>query len=294
VKTNTLAVILSVLSLGGVVALYVKVDDLSGQIRRARSDRDAGDRKTADAGPPEYVIGKSAGRSDEPGALSAHDGMPSHASPGDRPAPAGTLEERLARLEQREEERALRGDADPGNGVVYRMPKFVRDVDDLAAQLKLSSTQKDRVQEAIRRGKARIDEILSIPGTDGKTIKEVRAERQRKLLAAMTNPEKNAGQMVALTLSGHSRLEERIPGRNETYRQELDRIKGETRNEIKGSLDADQGKKFDDLEVDHLLGGETDRFAISVGTTMVGEAIDDEGAAGSGSTSARSESAEKE
>jgi len=55
-------------------------------------------------------------------------------------------------------------------------------------------------------------------------------------------------------MAGHKRMGEKIPGRNETYRQEIDRIRKETRDEIDGALSADQKERFADTRIDPLLG----------------------------------------
>jgi hypothetical protein len=257
VKTTTLAVLLSVLSLGGVAMLYVKVDDLGEQLKMSRANRDSSERTRAGEARPEYVIRKGdtaarQGESEEPAASAI---MPK------------TVEQRLARLEQKQSERSKsRGWSAPS----FRAPRFARNVGDLGKQLKLTATQKDRIESAISRGKARIEEILSIPGSDGKTIKELRAESRKKIQEAISNPEKNAGTLVTLAMSGHKRMGEKIPGRNETYRQEVDRIKKETREEINGSLDPDQQEQFKDTRIDPMLGDGGGHMAFSTSISMGG------------------------
>jgi len=255
VKTTTLAVLLSVLSLGGVGMLYVKVDDLGEQLKMSRSSRDSSERTRTGEAQPEYVIrtGDNAarqGESEEPAAAAIE---------------PKTFEQRLARLEQKQSERSKsRGWSSPS----FRAPRFARNVNDLGKQLKLTATQKDRIENAISRGKARIEEILSIPGEDGKTIKEIREQNRKKIQEAISNPEKNAGALVTLAMSGHRRMGEKIPGRNETYRQEVDRIKKETREEINGSLDADQQEQFKDTRIDPMLGDGGSHMAFSTSISM--------------------------
>jgi hypothetical protein len=193
VKTTTLAVLLSVLSLGGVAMLYVKVDDLGEQLKMSRSTRDTSNRTAAGEQQSEYVIRKDAaaarqGESKDP------------ASAAIQPK---TVEQRLARLEQREIER---NKSRTWSAPSFRAPRFARNVSDLGKQLKLTATQKDRIENAVSRGKARIEEILSIPGTDGKTIKQIREQNRQKIQEAIRNPEKNAGALVTLAMSGHRRM----------------------------------------------------------------------------------------
>ncbi|MHC4940974.1 MAG: hypothetical protein ACYTHK_18720 [Planctomycetota bacterium] len=257
-NTTSLAVILSVLSLGGVAVLYVKVDDLSEQMKMTRVD-DGSTRTAAADSDPEYVIRKGDG-------LARTEPAGTDAMEKTEPADAGeplSVEERLAKLEKKEAERSR-----TFSPRAYRMPKFVRDVDDLGKQLKLTANQKDRIRSAVDRGKARIEEVLSIPGSDGKTIKELREESRRKIQEAIANPEKNAGNLVTFAMMGHKRMGEKIPGRNETYRQEIDRIKKETRDEINGTLNAEQQEQFKDTQIDPMLGDTGGRVAFSTSISV--------------------------
>ena len=74
--------------------------------------------------------------------------------------------------------------------------------------------------------------------------------------------------LVTLAMAGHKRMNEKIPGRNETYRQEIDRIKKETREEIGRSLSAEQQESFADTRIGPLLGdtGGTLAFTTHVST----------------------------
>ena len=280
-KISSISTLLSVVSIGAVTALYLKVDDLQTELRLSRSSR--ADVSRGQDGEDDRIrdYGRSVPRSEgeSPRAPSTNE-SPSVASGSKRPAARsgrrreGTLEERLARLEKRDEKRSREPHVSR-----LSVPRFARTVKDLSKRLKLTQAQEDRVRETVQRGKERIDAILAIPGADGKSPKQGRAERQKKIEEAMADPEKRGG-IFALAMSGQSRLKQKIPGSNETYREGIDRIKSETRDEISSSLSHQQQEEFKDTNIDPMLGGGGSSTMTFVATTeLAPSGSDGDGAA---------------
>ena len=263
-KTTTLSVLLSIASLAAVGLLYVKVDDLGEQLSLQRSGRAAGERRAAETDPYARSDDRrdrdaEERRSSEPLASRA----PGTTAPA---APTGTLEDRLARLERTDRERSSREkNASPFPRL--HTQRFARNVKDLAKRLKLTQSQTDRMNDSFKRAKDRIDAVMSIPGADGRSPKEARQDRRRKLKEAMSKPDQKPSDFIALAMRGHARMQEKIPGRNETYADEIKRVKKETREEIGNDLSPEQKKEFDQTQVDHLMGGGSSGAQISFVTT---------------------------
>jgi len=250
VKTTALSTLLSVISLIAVGVLYVKVDDISDDLKLARSGRADVDRETApdsrssDRSP--YYASNDANRP-APQANRRTDSDTDGDGDVEAERPA-TVEERLARLERK----AKRDRRNPMS--MWRAPKFARNLDDLSDQLKLNRTQRDRVDQAIQRGKDRIDAVMSIPGADGKSPKQAQEERMKKLLSARKNAEKNPGQFISLAMGGRGRLNETVPGSNESYADQIKRIKTETRDEVNSNLSPEQQTDFKGTNIDGMMG----------------------------------------
>ena len=164
--------------------------------------------------------------------------------------PRAALEERIARLEKGQEKmRASRHVP----GMPFRSPRFARTVDDLAKNLKLTPTQKTRVEQAVERGKRQIDEIMKIPDETGKSPFERRQERRKKMMEAVQK--KDTGGLIAFAGDMFAYRNQQIPGRNATYGAEIDRVKTETRDEVASSLSVTQQETFEETNIDPLLGG---------------------------------------
>jgi len=250
-----ISAVLAAVAVGGVVMLYFRTEDLSDQLRSLSRD-----------GSPEARLTVE---SSEPRSLLAAEGLPSASAQGTRPLPgpqtrpapapaAATLEERIERLEADRDRlaREVERTRDQAGPAVWRGPRsFARNVDDLSTRLNLTPTQRARIQDAVDRGKQRIDEILRIPDETGKSPYERREEQRKKLQEALKDPGKAAGGVLALAGDLVSYRESRIPGRNETYGQEIERVQKETRDEISQSLDASQKEAFADTNIDAMLGG---------------------------------------
>jgi len=164
--------------------------------------------------------------------------------------PRAALEERIARLEKGQEKmRASRHVPD----MPFRSRRFARTVDDLAKNLKLTPTQKTRVEQAVERGKRQIDDIMKIPDETGKSPFERRQERRKKMKEAVQK--KDTGSLIAFAGDMFAYRNQQIPGRNATYGDEIDRVKKETRDEVASSLSVTQQETFQETNIDPLLGG---------------------------------------
>jgi hypothetical protein len=264
VRTGQIATILASLSIGGVVLLYAKVDGLERDLRTAR----AGTREARPASDPAAdPIGDTAARSRGAGAPDAARGGHRATATAATMAASSTepeelsIEDRVARLEQRQ--RTLEGGP--------RMPwhpggqRPARSIDDLAQRLSLTATQRSRIEDAIGRGRQRIEDTLKIPDETGKSPYERRAEARKKLEDAMKSGPGSGG-ILAFATDLVSYQGKKIPGRGDTYGDEINRIRKETREEIASALDAKQQETLRDTNVDGLLGEASQvSFAYAVG-----------------------------
>lgn len=261
-----ISTLLAAVALSLAAVLYVKVDRLERDLGTARAGaRDA--RAAAGTDAVADPLREAAARIGSPeGPRAADAGRPGPTAsmgPGaPREAEALTVEERLARIEERQQKlEGTRGlPWHPGG----KPP--ARTVDELARRLSLTATQRSRIEDAIGRGRQRIEDVLKIPDETGKSPFERKAEARKKLEEAMKNP--GSGGLFAFATDLVSYRERKIPGRGDTYGQEIDRIRKETRDEIAGALDAKQQETFRDTNVDGLL-GEASQLSIgyAVGDT---------------------------
>ena len=254
-NSSALGVILGVLSLAGVALLYTKVDELGERLDSRRETVARGGSESGDNGWLRADKSESA-RSDDSGESHASGGDP--ITGGNRSADImgddrAALLERIRRLEERDKAREKKDASRPS--FRWGAPKFARNVDDLAKRLKLTNTQKTRVQDVVDRTKQRIEDIMRIPGEDGKTPLEKQEEQRAKLKNALAKHKDNPGGLISFAGGFHSYRNDKIPGRNMTYGEEIDRIKGEGKKEIRDSLSPEQQKEFDDTNVDSMMGG---------------------------------------
>lgn len=248
-KSSALGTILGAFALVGVGVVYFKVDQLAEKIGPLTDGRVSTDR------------GAVVDHREEPSVV--HIPKTEVARRSDATAPrtanaerATTLEERVAALERRKPEAAplasrLRNYAS----------RWVRSVDDLSKRLKLTPSQKDRIADAVDRGKRRIQDILKIQDADGKSPLDRREERKQKMKEAIASGDHT--RLVTFGMGAFGELNKQIPGRNATYRQEISRVKKETQEEIAQNLDADQQKTFEQTQIDPLLGESGGMQAIS-------------------------------
>ena len=274
-KSATLSVLLSVISLAAVSVLYLKVDELSDEVRLSRSGRpDVGRRAPEEDRDLSYrdtsyrdrdATARADARSDAGGSPAADGGGSTDVEPE-------SVEERLAKLER--EVKRSRSNRMP----VFRGPRFVRNLDDLTDHLKLTRSQRDRVQDSIRRGRERIDAIMSVPAADGVSPKQAQEERRKKLEELVASPEKDHGKILQLAMGGRRKLNEKVPGSNETYADQIKRVKQETRDEVNSGLSAEQQDAFEDTNIDGLVGGGGSGTTMSFVTTTTASGPDEGGA----------------
>ena len=239
VKSSALGTILSLAALVGVGVLYLKLEDLSEQVRPLTQGRAALDRPAADQ------------------SWTGRDAPPSpFASPGDVDAKASdpvTVGDRVAQLERQVEQLKSK----QGNVVApvrgWRMPRFARNMDDLSKTLKLSTAQRDRIEQIIERGKRRTEDVMKIPDAEGRSPHERQQERRKKIEEALKSG--NSDGIVNIAMGAMIYRNREIPGQGKTYGEEINRIQKETREEIGRELEPQQREQFDDTRIDGLVGG---------------------------------------
>ena len=259
-ESASIGTLLSVVSLVCVGILYLKVDDLSDQVRpltKGRAERHAvndlpDDPIERDA--PARAVSDDAGLPGE----AADDGKAAKNRPSSREA---DLARRLASLEKAAKKR--------NRMPSFRMPKFARSVGDLAKTLKLNTTQETRIQDVVDRAKRRIEDVMKIPDETGVSPFERRKEMRDKMDEARKTDK--WGDMARLANQSQQALLKTIPGRNTTYAQEVDQIKKESRDEIKSNLTQEQAKEFEDTRIDPLLGESGVRSVMAFHTVDTGD-----------------------
>ena len=256
-KSASIGTLLSVVSIVGVGILYLKVDDLSDQVRPLTKGR--AERYAVNDLPDDSIERDAPARavSDEPPGEAADDGKFAKVQPSAREA---ELERRIASLEKAAKKR--------NHLPSFRMPKFARNVRDLAKTLKLNKTQETRIQDVVDRAKQRIEDVMKIPDDTGVSPFERRKEAREKMQESM-----GVGKMpdISAMIESRNATRKTIPGRNTTYAQEVDRIKKDARNEIKSNLTQEQAKEFEDTRIDPLLGESGVRSVMAFHTVDTGD-----------------------
>ena len=141
----------------------------------------------------------------------------------------------------------------------------------LKDRLKLTASQEARIDDAVQRGKQRIEDLMRIPDASGKSPHERKQEQRKKLMEAIQN--KDRGGLVAFATDMYGWRREKIPGQNTTYGDEIKRIKSETRDEINSGLSSEQQTTFKDTNIDPMLGAEGG-MAVSMFAASDGESGD--------------------
>jgi hypothetical protein len=251
-KLSALALIISTVALACGVYVAVEVSRIRDELGRTRHPRE----RTVVA--DETVPARRPARA----RATVRDDLarPDVEAPAAREAPLPTLEDRIARLEKGQEQ--IREESRNTPVLPFRGHKFARSVDDLGRSLKLTSTQKARVEQAVERGRRQIEEIMKIPDETGKSPYERRQERRKKMLEAVKK--KDTGGLIAFAGDMLSHRNQQIPGRNATYGEAIDRVKKETRDEVASSLSAEQQEAFEDTNIDPLLGDGGGTMSLSV------------------------------
>jgi len=245
VKSSALGTILGLVALASVGVLYLRIENLSEQLRpltegRASIARPSARRDWSDLDLPP---------TSRPGV------RPKATMPGDSTiiaAPAA-VDDRVASLERQIKELKAERKARPGAMRALQFPRFARNVDDLGRVLALSPAQRDRVAQAVERGKRRIEDVMRIPDAEGRSPKERQEERREKIRDAVKSGKTDG--LVNLAMGSMAYRDKEIPGQGRTYGEEIERIKHETRDEIGGELDSKQKEAFEDTRIDALVGG---------------------------------------
>ncbi len=262
-KATALSVIMSTLSLAGVGLLYVEVQNLSESVSLAPRSTDS--RSEARGGEVEPL------ESDE--RFSYSDTAPGErdATPRakrEKVAENGSFEERLDALEKKYAKTKSPSSAiNLRTSRLFPSARYYMGTDQLAKDLNLTTNQKDRVTAIFKRGRELIQDVMKIPDEDGKSPYERRQEAMKRLREEAS---KNPTGVISLmgNMMGHNN--KKIPGRNATYGEEIDRIKKETREDVNSVLNAEQQEKFKDANVDTLTGGHGGTMATSIFVTARG------------------------
>ena len=119
---------------------------------------------------------------------------------------------------------------------------FSNSVDGIVLGLKLTSVQAAQVKDVVEWTNRRIDDLLTLPGPEGKSPRSVAEERQR--LAKELVPEHARGS-VSVSVKPVLYRRWSIPGRECTYGDELNRIETEGYEQIKRLLSDEQRKEYE-------------------------------------------------
>jgi hypothetical protein len=262
-RLEQLSTILAAIAIGGAMVLYVKVDRLEEKLLSARAEPREGLRSIDAEGASGARDRGSPAPADETTYGSATAGAPREALAANdasgEPGPAASLEERIARLEQKSR-------TEPRIPFFNSSQRYAGTVDDLAKQLSLTETQRARVEDAIARGRARIEDILKIPDETGKSPYERRAEARKRIEEAMKNPPQEGHGLLAFATDMMSHRDRKIPGRGETYSDAIERVRKETREEVSNTLDSKQRETFQQTNTDALMGEASQvSFAYALG-----------------------------
>lgn len=186
------------------------------------------------------------------------------ASAGGAAAPVETrlaeLTKRLAAVEEKTK------DVEPGGalalprGAVARAfgPRaFLGSLDDAQKQLDLSASQRADWDRTIADAKRELEDLRSIPDDEGKTWKQRNEEATRGL--ADGSGRLDLSKLLALRGA-------KVPGRTETYGEAEARIGAQAKKRMRDPLTPDQQKKFDESNVDPLIGAGGSPFAVTFST----------------------------
>ncbi|MFB3065979.1 MAG: hypothetical protein ACE10D_05645 [Planctomycetota bacterium] len=249
-KPASLSLILSSIALVGMGVMYLKLDELSERVGNERA-------------------GVRTERAPVARPIEEGDYVASvHSTPAPTPARIAELEERMAKVEKAsaKSKPTFSWGLEDGDRK-FRMPRFKRPYRSLkrfAKDLKLTNVQQDRIQAAIDRGRERIENIMKIPGEDGKSPHERREAALQELRERAKSGKHDAGAIMAIMPALTGYRNEKIPGMNATYGEEIDRVKQETREDVNGNLSAEQQEQFADTNIDGMLGGGGGTHMVSV------------------------------
>lgn len=231
----------------GTVALEARLDALADEIRALREQRGslAGRATPAPARGPGLVA-------PEPGT------DPS----GNAKVIQGTVEDRLAQLESWREDRE-EADREAASVPHFRsmQRKMITDADSAQKALDLSSSQRADLERIIEDTQVEIDRLLDTPDEDGVTLRSLQKDTGVSISGGgsidMSKILANAGKVQAFK-------NKTIPGRNETFGQAENRIRGGAKQRFRDSLTDEQRGKYDGSFSEPLIPRAGSGGAISV------------------------------
>jgi len=192
-------------------------------------------------------------------------------------APAGASPEVLARqlrdlqdevAGMREDTARLEEKVGSQPAVRFKRPKFISNVEQARKELDLDGRQEADIQRIVDDTKRDLDDVWSIPNADGKTWNDI---------SKTTIQGGDTGGGITIVMPNFAEQAKfrnsLIPGRNETYGQADERIRGRGVADVRNVLRPDQRKTFDEAQTQSLFGpthaGPT--FAISAISTALSE-----------------------
>ena len=134
---------------------------------------------------------------------------------------------------------------------------FLTTLDDAQKQLDLSASQRADWDRTLAETKRELDDLRSIPDDTGKTWKQ----HNEDLVRGLTD---GSGRIDFTKLKALG--DKPVPGRTETYRDAEARIRTQARQRLRDPLTPDQQKKFDESNVDPLIGAGGGPIAVTFST----------------------------
>ncbi|MFO0932593.1 MAG: Spy/CpxP family protein refolding chaperone [Planctomycetota bacterium] len=134
---------------------------------------------------------------------------------------------------------------------------FLTTLDDAQKQLDLSASQRADWDRTLAETKRELDDLRSIPDDTGKTWKQHNEDLVRGL--ADGSGRFDFSKLKALG-------DKPVPGRTETYRDAEARIRTQAKQRLRDPLTPDQQKKFDESNVDPLIGAGNGPIAVTFST----------------------------
>lgn len=134
---------------------------------------------------------------------------------------------------------------------------FVTTLDDAQKQLDLSASQRADWDRTLADAKRELDDLRSIPDDEGKTWKQ----HNEDLVRGLADGSGRFDLSKLMALRG-----KKVPGRTETYGEAEARVRTEAKQRLRDPLTPDQQKKFDESNVDPLIGAGSGPVAVTFST----------------------------
>lgn len=276
-----LGLVLSVISLGLAAWLVKENSDLSAQV--ASLEHAVGETRTVAREAPGGVAERPIDTPEAPPAAepAAGEPAPGRASPSlaARVVPAGTSEERIARLES-ELAAAKKSVADLGERFRSGGPqiafdetmggKFLHSLDAASKALNLDERQKAGMERTLEDAKRELADLHEVKNDDGTSWNE-----------AMKVKFEGSAESGLIAFAGNmAKLEKfkktRIPGSRETFGEADQRIRKQAKEGMRSYLNPDQAKKWDNAHTDAMLGGGGDAMTFAFSTSAIDVVTDDD------------------